>query len=233
VVTTGRRPVTHPSITVTGVTVAGHAASIDDTGVHVDGVGSDALLNQIARRGVAIRAVGTQRHTSRTATHSEAVGLAIDVALPVSGVPYIPNPLPPLPPPFDQVPALPGVNANGTYVGHLSIGAVGAAAGVGIQPVFDLGGITPAGNASGRFPSAGTAPTPGRAPVGGNDLVQSLATPESPPSVAATGPRVLRGFVGLVSKAQLETLYAVLALGSMALFIGWRAAVAVRTGRSR
>jgi len=44
---------------------------------------------------------------------------------------------------------------------------------------------------------------------------------------------VLRGFADLIGKSQFETLYAVLALGSLGLFIGWRAAVAVRTGRSR
>ena len=233
VVAAGRRPIAHPQVTVHGVTVSGHSASIDEQGVHVDGVGSDALLRQIDQRGVTIRAIGTQRDTSRTATHSQAVGLSIDVALPVSGVPYIPNPLPPLPPPFDQIPALPGVNANGTYVGHISIGAVGAAAGVGIQPTFDLDGVTPQGPAA-TTPSRGDgAVTADRAPLGGNDLVQGLETPASPPSVAPAGTGVLRGFVDAISKTQLETLYAVLALGSLGLFIGWRAAVAVRTGRSR
>jgi len=233
VVAAGRRPVAHPNVTVHGVTVAGHTASIDDSGVHVDGVGSDALLRQIDQRGVTIRAVGTQRHTSRTATHSQAVGLSIDVALPVSGVPYIPNPLPPLPPPFDQIPTLPGVNANGTYVGHVSIGAVGAAAGVGTQPTFDLGDVTPTVGALGGPNDRGSAAAAGSAPLGGNDLVDQLATgATAPPSIAAGRP-VLRGFADLIGKSQLETLYAVLALGSLGLFVGWRAAVAVRTGRSR
>lgn len=232
VIAAGRRPVTHPHITVSGVTVSGHSASIDESGVHVDGIGSDALLRQLNQRGVTIRAVGTQRHTSRSAARSQAVGLSIDVALPVSGVPYIPNPLPPLPPPFDQIPTLPGVNANGVYVGHISIGAVGAAAGVGKQATFDLGDVTPSGTTprAPSSPGAGSAPDSG--PLGGNDLVQQLAA-AAPPDVAVDGTNVLRGFADLISKSQLETLYAVLALGSLALFIGWRAAVAIRTGRSR
>jgi hypothetical protein len=235
VVAAGRRPVAHPTVTVSGVTVAGHTASIDASGVHVDGAGSGALLRQIDQRGVTIRAVGTQRHNSRTSTRSQAVGLSIEVALPVSGLPYIPNPLPPLPPPFDQIPALPGVNANGTYIAHISIGAVGAAAGVGTQPTFDLGDITPSVNSEGvPTTPAGAGTSAGTAPLTGNDLVQELAAPAvTPPNIAPDGAGVLRGFFDRVSKAQLETLYAVLALGSFGLFIGWRAAVSIRTGRSR
>ncbi|HEX4655748.1 MAG TPA: hypothetical protein VH274_08400 [Mycobacteriales bacterium] len=230
VLATGRAPVAHPSITVGGVTVSGHRATIDDQGVHVDGAGGGALAREIGRRGVTIRSVGTRHRHTRTGSRSEAVGLSIDVAVPISGVPYIPNPLPPLPPPFDQIPALPGVNANGTYVGHITIGAVGAAAGVGTEPTFTLGSTvardTPASTPGQSTPAGGV-------PLGGNDLVGKLATPAptAAPNVAAPGP--LRGFVDLISKAQIETLYAVLALGSLALFIGWRATVAIRMGRSR
>ena len=229
-----RRPVAKPSVTVTGVAVSGHAASIDDTGLHIDGTDTGDLSRKVAQRGVTIHTVGTRRQTTGNASHSEAIGLAVDVALPVSGVPYIPNPLPALPPPFDQIPALPGVNANGTYVGHISIGAVGAAAGVGIQPTFDLGdGVSPAG--AGLTPQTGARTSPGGALLGGNDLVDKLAATAAttPPDVAGTAPTLLRGFADLISKQQLETLYAVLALGSLGLFLGWRAAVAVRAGRSR
>jgi hypothetical protein len=233
VIAPGVRPTAHPSVTISGVTVSGQSASIDDSGLHVKGTAVADLTQKIRQRGVTIHTIGTQRHTTRTASHSEAVGLSIDVALPVNGVPYIPNPLPPLPPPFDQIPALPGVNANGTYVGHISIGAVGAAAGVGVQPAFDLGSVTPGATSP---PSSSGGHTPqGSEPLGGNDLVDKLAATaaESPPSIAGDAPAVLRGLLDLVSKQQVETLYAVLALGSLALFIGWRAAVAVRAGRSR
>jgi len=233
VVAPGQPPVAHPSIAVAGVTVAGHSASIDDKGLHVDGAGGPSLTQRVSQRGVTIRTVGTRHQRTKNGSRSEATALRIDVALPVSGTPYIPNPLPPLPPPFDQIPALPGVNANGVYVGHITLGAVGAAAGVGIEPSFDLGGTGTGGKAETQPASTPTANGPS-GPIGGNDLVNRLATPSTttPPDVAgATG--VLRGFVDLVSKKQVETLYAVLALGTLALFVGWRAATAIRAGRSR
>lgn len=233
IVSAGHRPTAHPSITVAGVTVAGHHATIDSTGVHVDGTGGGALGRKLSRKGVTIRTVGIQRRLTRTGSRSQAVGLSIDVTVPVNGVPYIPNPLPPLPPPFDQIPTLPGVNANGSYVGHITIGAVGAAAGVGTEPTFgSIGKLPAAGGQSGATGASGSSGTP---PLGGNDLVGKLAkpAPATPPSVASGPSGVARGLVDLVSKAQLETLYAVLALGSFALFIGWRAAVAIRAGRSR
>lgn len=230
----GAKPVAHPSITVSGVTVSGHRASIDDQGVHVDGAGAGSLTHEIAQRGVVIRTVGAQHHNTANGSRSEAIGLRIDVAVPVSGVPYIPNPLPPFPPPFDQIPALPGINANGTYVGHITIGAVGAAAGVGVEPIFSspstIGPEQPAspGGVSASSPKSSI-------PLAGNDLVGKLSTPatNATPSIAPQPANALRGFVDLVSKGQIETLYAVLALGSLALFVGWRAAVALRTGRSR
>jgi hypothetical protein len=233
VATAGQPPAAHPRVTVTGVTVAGHAATIDDKGVHVDGAGAGDFGREIARHGLTIRTVGVRHRHTRNASRSEALGLRIDVAVPVNGVPYIPNPLPPLPPPFDQIPALPGINANGSYVGHVTIGAVGAAAGIGSEPLFSLGSVT-SPSPPGTTPTGQSTPTRA-APLGGNELVGTLATspPSTPPSVAGRSPGALRGFVDLVSKNQLETLYAVLALGSLALFIGWRATAVLRAGRSR
>jgi hypothetical protein len=234
--TAGHPPTARPTVTVTGVTVAGHAATIDNTGVHVDGAGAGAgeLGRKLAQHGVTIRTVGAQHRHTHNGSRSDALGLRVDVAVPVTGIPYIPNPLPPLPPPFDQVPALPGVNANGTYVGHITIGAVGATAGVGTEPFFGLGGAAPGAPA----PTLGNARSPSTQAstlVAGNDLVSELATPTpaASPDLASGAPGVLRNIVDHISKAQLETLYAVLALGSLTLFIGWRAAVAVRAGRSR
>ena len=232
VATAGKPPVAHPSVTVNGVTVAGHWATIDDQGVHVDGAGASQLGQQIAQHGIVIRTLGVRHQHTRNGSRSEALGLRIDVAVPVSGVPYIPNPLPPFPPPFDQIPALPGVNANGTYVGHITIGAVGATAGIGTEPIFTLGSRAPAStpNPPGNV---GTSPVQ-LTPPGGNELVDKLGSaPVTAPAVVTPTPGELRAFVDLVSKNQIETLYAVLALGSLALFIGWRAAVTVRAGRSR
>jgi len=232
IATAGKSPTAHPKVIVSGVTVAGHTATIDDKGVHIDGNNAGALGQRIAQQGVSIRTLGVQHRHTRNGSRSEALGLRVDVAVPVSGVPYIPNPLPPFPPPFDPIPALPGVNANGTYVGHLTIGAVGAAAGIGSEPIFGPGSTPPVD--SGRKPGeVGSSPQQPSAPLGGDDLVDNLASLASAAPSVATGTPVLRGFIDLVSKNQIETLYAVLALGSLALFVGWRAGVAVRAGRSR
>jgi hypothetical protein len=226
----GRAPTARPEITVSGVTVAGHDASIDDKGLHVDGAGGAGLSRRVAQQGIAIRTVGAQHHATQSSSRSEATALAVDVSLPVSGVPYIPNPLPPLPPPFDQIPALPGVNANGVYVAHVTLGAVGAASALGAEPTFNLGTRAPA--------PAGTAASTGAGPAtaglaGGNSFVSRLAQPSqtAPPAVAASLPGPLRGFVDFLSKRDLESLYLVLALGTVALFIGWRTAVAIRPSR--
>lgn len=232
VLSSGRPPVAKPSITLSGVTVAGHSASIDDTGLHVDGVGGPGLSRQVAQQGISLRTVGAQHHETKNGTRSDATALAVDVALPVNGVPYIPNPLPPLPPPFDQIPALPGVNANGVYVAHVTFGSVGAAASIGTEPTFDVGGQSSAQPRAGSAGGPSGAAAPG-GPAGGNSLVSKLAGPPQaqPPSVAAGPQGVLRGFVDLVSKGDMEALYLVLALGTLALFIGWRAAVSIRPGR--
>ena len=224
----GQRPVDHPNVTVSRVTVAGHPATIDDDGVHVDGADGPSVRRQLDRSGVAIRTVGVQRADTRRVGRSDATGLAVDVVLPVSGVPYIPNPLPPLPPPFDQIPPLPGINANGRYLAHITLGSVGAVAGIGVEPTFDLGDATgtpaaPAARGGGQRAATGTPPP------GGTDLVDGLSAPapESPPAVAP--PQSLLGrFEDVLSKAQLEALYAVLALGSVGLFVGWRATVLLR-----
>ena len=227
----GRAPVAKPQITVSGVTVSGHTASIDDKGLHVDGANGPGLSQQVDRHGISIRTVGATHHESKNGSRSDATALAIDVALPVNGVPYIPNPLPPLPPPFDQIPALPGVNANGVYVAHVTLGAVGAAAGYGTEPAFDLAS-TPTPAQSGSKGRTTTNAITAHPPVGGSGFASKLAgPPQSPPAVAASPPGVLRDFVDLLSKGDMESLYLVLAFGTLALFVGWRTAVALRPAR--
>ncbi|MDQ1703789.1 MAG: hypothetical protein QOF18_155 [Frankiaceae bacterium] len=224
---TGSQPRDRPSITVSDVTAAGQAASIDNAGIHVAGKDGPAVTRRLSQHGVTLRTVGAHRVDTSNSGRSEATGVEVDVALPVSGLPYVPNPLPPLPPPFDQVPALPGVNANGTYVGHITLGAVGAAAGHGREPVFASGG---AGQPGGGPPGQPAPPgTTGGQPLAGGDLVSGLATtPTQPAPTVAPSQSLLRSFRDLLSGGQLETLYAVLALGSLGLFFGWRVAVLAR-----
>src|SRR4051812_8200686 len=231
VVAPGKRPVDTPTITVTGVTVAGQAATIDDRGVHVLGNDGPSVSRQLDRSGVQVRLVGTHRADTATGARSDATALEIDVPLPVSGVPYVPNPLPTLPPPFDQVPQLPGVNANGTYLARVTLGAVGAAAGYGQEPSFDLGSFGTVGR-----PRASGGPGDGPAAAGapgsiGDQLGSGTAAGAAPPpQVAAPQSGALRGILDGFTSGQIESLYAVVALGVALLFIGWRGAVLLRHG---
>jgi hypothetical protein len=207
----------NPHIAVAGVTVAGVPAQIDENGIHVAGQTGPGLTQQLAQQGVDVRTVGTQRNDTGSVARSEATGLVVTFSVPVSGVPYVPNPLPA---PFDQVP---GVNANGTYLGHVTLGAVGAVAGANAEPTFALGATFPLSSTP-----AGVTPTGGV--VADNPLLGAPAAPVHAPQVSPPV-RVLRGILDGFT-TDLATLYAVLAVGTSALFIGWRVTVALRRPRA-
>lgn len=211
----GSRPVDHPTITVGAVTVAGQAASIDGDGIHIAGQNGPSLAQHLTQQGVTVRTVGVNRVDSSSAARSDATGLSIGFAVPVSGLPYIPNPLPP---PFD---AVPGVNANGTYVGTITLGSAGAVAASQTQPNFDLGGIiTPTTAFPPTLPPATTpVTTPGLPPQ------VTQANPPAAPPVVAIRPGLVRFVLDAFS---LRDLYAVVALGTVLMFFGWRALIAVR-----
>jgi hypothetical protein len=218
----GKQPVDHPHILVSGVTVAGQPATIDENGVHVAGLKGPSVTQRLASHGVRIRTIGVHRTDTRLAGRSDATGLAIDAAIPVSGVPYIPNPLPPLPPPFDQIPQLPGVDANGTYVAHITLGSVGAVAGLASDRSVVIGGTSPLPPVPTSAPSS--AP-PGTSPLaGGPPATVPGVTTGAPPAVAPPA-GALRSFVDLLARDVVEDLYAVLAIGTLALFLGWRMTV--------
>jgi len=213
------KPVDHPAITVSGVTVAGQAASIDSDGIHIAGQNGPSLAQQIAQQGVTLRTVGVNKTDMTNAARSDATGLSIGFSVPVSGLPYIPNPLPP---PFD---AVPGVNANGTYVGTITLGAAGAVAASQTQPSFDLGGIV--------SPDVGFSPQPPVvAPPAGATLPPTV-TQSNPPAAApvVAGRTELVRFV--LDAFSLKDLYAVVALGTVLMFVGWRGLAAVRLRRGR
>lgn len=209
------QPVDHPSVVVSGVTVAGQPASIDNDGVHVAGQNGPSLTQQLAQQGLTVRTVGVNRTDAPSSARSDATGLAIGFSVPVSGLPYIPNPLPS---PFD---AVPGVNANGTYVGTITLGAAGAVAAGQSQPGFDLGGIVPPVNVA-AMPSP-----PGTTSVAGGAVAPAL--PQSPPTasapVVANRPVFIRVFLDAFS---LQNLYATLSLGMVLMFLGWRGVIGLR-----
>lgn len=216
----GTKPVDRPSITITGVTVAGQPASIDGDGIHIAGQNGPSLAQQLTQQGVTLRTVGVNKVDASNAARSDASGLSIGFSVPVSGLPYVPNPLPP---PFD---AVPGVNANGTYVGTITLGSAGAVAASQSQPSFDLGGIlTPTTSFPTTVPPA---TVPDTAPGSPPQTVQS-APPAAPP-VVASRPSLVRFVLDAFS---LRDLYAVVALGTVLMFVGWRALSALRFLRRR
>ena len=212
----GAKPVDSPHILISDVTVAGQKATIDETGIHVAGANGPALGQRLASNGIAIKTIGVTKTDAVDAARSEATGVEVDFSAPVSGTPYIPNPLPS---PFD---AIPGVNANGTYVGRITLGAVGTAAATEIEPTFSLGG----------FPLAATTATPpavAAAPPAGGGLLQQLAG--TPPAAPAVAPQTTTFRVAL-DAFSLGDLYAVLALGTVGLFVGWRLLPLLRRRRA-
>jgi hypothetical protein len=209
------KPSDAPHIVVSGVTVAGVPASIDENGLHVAGTNGPSLAQRVAQLGFDVRTVGVTRTDGGGVARSEATALVVSFSVPVSGLPYIPNPAPS---PFDQVP---GVNANGTYLGRITLGAVGAVAGANAEPAFGLGafplGTPPGAAAAPAHSAAAPAPPPGGAVV---------AAPAQPPQVSAPT-RLFRAFLDGFT-TDIADLYAVLALGTAVLFVGWRGIVALR-----
>jgi hypothetical protein len=129
------------------------------------------------------------------------------------------------------VPQLPGLNGNGTYLAHVTVGAVGAAAGFGQEPTFPLGGVgtvlTPATRGGADNGAVAGAPGSLASQLGGGANTVAGAPP---PQVAAPQATGLRGVLDGLTSGQVETLYAVVALGGMLLFIGWRGTVLLRPG---
>jgi hypothetical protein len=219
-VTPTGKPVDHPRITVAGVTVAGQQASIDGAGIHIAGQNGPSLAQKLTQQGVTVRTVGVNRSDSTGAARSDATGLAIGFSVPVSGLPYIPNPLPP---PFDVVP---GVNANGAYVGTITLGSAGAVAAGQTQPGFDLGGIVPPVTSVPPATTSATTPEVAAAPP----ARIAAGSPPAAPTVVSNQPTLVRFVLDAFS---LRDLYAVIALGTVLMFVGWRGLLAARLLRRR
>src|SRR3954465_10083749 len=70
-------PCAPPQVTVSGVTVAGGPAQIDDKGVHVAGHDGPSLTQQVAQQGIDIHTVGSQRNDTSSLARSQATGLIV------------------------------------------------------------------------------------------------------------------------------------------------------------
>jgi hypothetical protein len=225
----GRRPVDHPHVTVSDVTVAGQSATITRHGIRAKGhtLGS-TLATKLVRSGVEVHSLGITRTDHANSARSSAGGVEVDFAAPVKNAPYIPNPLSGLPG-LDQVP---GIDLKGTYLGVIQLGGAGAAGAMHHQP--STHSLHPA-STGGHHPDAGVGAHPGRPPGVGD--VKEPAAPAPSPLVADQPPATPASFLGL-SRVDLMTLYLVLAFGTAAIFLGWRGTVAYRrrpsaTGREQ
>lgn len=219
----GQRPVDQPKIIVSGVTVAGQPATIDGSGIHVAGQDGPALTKTLANSGLTVRSLGVTRSDTANSARSTAGGLQVDVSVPVTSAPYIPNPLASVPP-FDQ---LPGVDLKGTYLASLQIGGAGIAGASQRQIGVGAGPLTPSHSGSGVAAPRGTS---GSGTAGTPAIPGTPGTPGTPgqqaPLVAAAASH--GGFLDALSREALESLYLVLALGSAAIFLGWRGSAMLR-----
>src|SRR5699024_1901915 len=115
------------STTASGVTVAGHKATIDDRGISIDGQGpggailaglNDALEQALAMLGVSSRIVGTQTSEEDTGLSVRAAGLRIAIDHEVKDLPTLQLPCLPIP----ELPCIAPPNPNGKYSATLLLG---------------------------------------------------------------------------------------------------------------
>ncbi len=229
VVRPNAKPTDRPTVELAGVSFAGQSASIDSSGVHVAGHNGPSPARQLSRQGVTVTLLGADRADGTGAARSDARGLMVTFALPVNGVPYVPNPVP-CPDGFPF--CVGGVNVNATYVGTLTLGSAGVA--VDAEPPLGLGGLlapplTPGAAAGGS--GQGPRLAPGAGAAAGS--AQQPPPRGAMPLVAKPVAPAPRGALAGLSRVPLGALYAVLALVTVTLFVGWRATMTLASGRRR
>jgi hypothetical protein len=163
------KPVDKSSVTISGVTAAGQAATIDQDGVHLSG--QDGLTsalngqlqqfvnNQLAAGGVTLRAIGVDATDDDTGHTSLAQGLFIGVKSTAQGLPApnvgfpagVPCPIPDF---GLSICGGIGLNPNADYFGQILLGQAGT---ISLTQASGLGDVT---LPSTPLPS-GPIPTPG------------------------------------------------------------------------
>jgi hypothetical protein len=191
-----------PTLTLTGVTLAGQPASVDDRGVHVAGQDQALPDRALAAQGLAVRLLSTSRQDVRGAARSAAAGLLVSFSAPVSGAP--------------QVPGVP--SANRSYLGSALIGGAGAAVAAAALPSLALPELPPPapGSASALLP-------PPR-------LLPSVPAPGDRPGATGPAPAPVLGVRRVASWLPLPDLQAValvLLVVPLALLVEWRATTAL------
>ena len=201
-----QRPRAHPVVTLAGVTVAGHRAVIDQSGVHVDGEDAAVTQQQLAAQGLSLRLLGGSSSQGVGAARVFAGALEVVVTRSVSGAPTVPG-----------LPGLDRVYVTSVLVGGTGIvGAASAAAALELPPVlgrFDPTSAVPAPHLTPRMPAAHPLPT-GRAPE-----------PADEPSLSARP-------VALLDRFDLSALALVLLVLPTSMLLLWRARVGLSARQS-
>ena len=198
--------VDRPSVEVTGVSLAGQSASIDEHGVHVAGQTAGQTAMSLEQQGLSVTLLGTSRQDSAGAARSAAGGLEVGVSVPVKGVPSIPN--------------LPGLDR--VYVATVRFGGVGISAAASSADPLDL--VLPAvplpGSVAGTL-TPPVAPRPVAAPVSGS-MPRSAVPPPTYPTPQLAVP------VAHISLFDLSPVAEALAIVPTVLLLLWRLRVGLR-----
>lgn len=194
----------HPLLTLSGVTLAGVPASVDDRGVHVAGQDQALPDRTLAQQGLTARVLTATRQDASGVARSAAAGLLVTFELPLSGAPQLPG-----------VPSL-----NRSYLGSALVGGAGAVVAAADLPALELPQLPP--------PPAGSASAVVLPPTGGSAGPPVLALPAVPrtgqPPVAAPPLRRVVAWLPLPDLQQVALLLLVVPLGLLVL---WRAGTAL------
>jgi hypothetical protein len=200
----GSHPATGSAVTtVSGATIAGHAVTIDSSGIHADGHGDNGQVQQqvnkalanLASHGIDVRSLGTQRLVETRKVQTASNGLLLTFRVPIK----LPT----------QVPVV-GSSLDGDYFGTLTIGGAGVSAfaspavpfGIGtvqVPTTAVTGGTGPSTSTGGKATLPGPAAQAAIAPTGGQQ-----------PAVAAAGAAKAVALPSDLTNKRLKTLALVL-----------------------
>ncbi|HVT65238.1 MAG TPA: hypothetical protein VHD81_08790 [Mycobacteriales bacterium] len=227
------KPATDTTTTVlSDVTAAGLAATIDGTGIHVNGNGLpgnvvkqvEQLVNQVLKAaGIKVTLANIIRSDDDNGHSVEADGLLITFDRTVNGTQPITIAPPsgvPCPPQLHDLPIDPcggvSLSLDGQYHGQIDLGEVGVVSmaqpgGSGVNP----GGCTDCGNASPPPPGDQTVNGDGGPLPGGNQTVGGNNDTVPPPAVAGPRRAVADQLAGVSHR--LEWFFPLFAIGFFAL----------------
>jgi hypothetical protein len=192
----------HPRLTLSGVTLAGQAASVDERGVHVAGQDARVPNETLAAQGISARLLSTSQQDAKGVARSAAAGLLLTFSVPVSGVPQVPN----------------APSFNRDYLGSVLVGGAGAVVAAADLPALDLPALPPA-----PAGSATSAVLPGTGP---RPASLGQGTPaQAPVDIAPRDDRATSRVASWLPLSDLSTVALLLMVVPLALLTLWRGTV--------